>query len=80
MEVEQRIGRLDRIGQDSRVIRIYNFWIEGTIEQRILERLYTRIGIFERSIGELEIILGDELSTIERDILSKKSNACYESL
>jgi len=72
MEVEQRIGRLDRIGQDSPVIRIYNFWIEGTIEQRILDRLYTRIGIFERSIGELEMILGDELSTIERDILSKK--------
>ena len=72
MEIEQRIGRLDRIGQESKVIRIYNFWIEGTIEQRILDRLYTRIGIFERSIGELEMILGDELSTFERDILSKK--------
>ena len=63
---------MDRIGQESDVIRIYNFWIEGTIEQRILDRLYTRIGIFERSIGELEMILGDELSTLERDILSKK--------
>ena len=72
MEVEQRIGRLDRIGQNSPVINIYNFWIEGTIEQRILDRLYSRIGIFERSIGELEMILGDELSTIERDILSKR--------
>jgi superfamily II DNA or RNA helicase len=72
MEVEQRIGRLDRIGQESKVIRIYNFWIEGTIEQRILDRLYTRIGIFERSVGELEMILGDELSTLERDILSKR--------
>ena len=72
MEVEQRIGRLDRIGQQSGVIRIYNFWIEETIEQRILDRLYNRIGIFEKSIGELEMILGDELRTIERDILSKK--------
>jgi len=72
MEVEQRIGRLDRIGQEAEVIRIYNFWIENTIEQRILDRLYSRIGIFERSIGELEMILGDELSTLERDILSKK--------
>jgi len=71
MEVEQRIGRLDRIGQDSEIIRIYNFWIEGTIEQRILERLYERIKIFERSIGELEMILGEEFNTIERDILSK---------
>ncbi|MDO9517208.1 MAG: helicase-related protein [Methanosarcinaceae archaeon] len=72
MEVEQRIGRLDRIGQESPVIRIYNFWIEGTIEQRILDRLYSRIDIFERSVGELEMILGDELATLERDILSKK--------
>lgn len=72
MEVEQRIGRLDRIGQESPVIRIYNFWIEGTIEQKMLERLYLRIGIFEKSIGELEMILGKELSTLEVDLLSKK--------
>lgn len=72
MEVEQRIGRLDRIGQESPVIRIYNFWIEGTIEQRILERLYLRIGIFEKSIGELEMILGKELSSLEIDLLSRK--------
>ncbi|MCE5317135.1 MAG: hypothetical protein LLG04_07210, partial [Parachlamydia sp.] len=42
------------------------------IEQRILEKLYERIAVFERSIGELEMILGDELGTIERDILSKQ--------
>jgi superfamily II DNA or RNA helicase len=72
MEVEQRIGRLDRIGQESPVIRIYNFWIEKTVEQRILEKLYMRIGVFERSIGELEMILGKELSNIEVDLLSKK--------
>ena len=74
MEVEQRIGRLDRIGQKSEVIRIYNFWIEGTIEQRILQRLYDRIGIFERSIGELEMILGDVLAQLEREIFSNQLN------
>lgn len=69
MEVEQRIGRLDRIGQESKIIRIYNFSIEGTIEQRILERLYDRLDIFRRSIGELEAILGDKLQDLERDLL-----------
>ena len=54
MEVEQRIGRLDRIGQTSPRINIYNLWIEDSIETRILRRLYTRIGIFEQSVGELE--------------------------
>ena len=73
MEVEQRIGRLDRIGQESPTIRIFNFWIEGTIEERILGRLYERINIFKKSIGELEMILGDkEVTTIEKELLSKR--------
>lgn len=72
MEVEQRIGRLDRIGQEFKVIRIYNFWIRDTIEQRILERLYDRIKIFEHSIGELESILGDEIRDLEIYILSNQ--------
>jgi SNF2 family DNA or RNA helicase len=75
MEVEQRIGRLDRIGQESPTIRIFNFWIEGTIEERILGRLYERINIFEKSIGELELILGKEVSNIEKELLIKKLTA-----
>ena len=73
MEVEQRIGRLDRIGQESDVIRIYNFSVEGTIEQNILERLYNRIGIFQQSIGDLEDILGDIVNDLEKEIFSARS-------
>ncbi|MGI6252344.1 MAG: helicase-related protein [Aminivibrio sp.] len=72
MEVEQRIGRLDRIGQESPFISIYHFWIEGTIEERILKRLYERIGVFERSIGELELILGEIARDLENEVLSAK--------
>ncbi|MEW6386315.1 MAG: SNF2-related protein [Thermodesulfobacteriota bacterium] len=72
MEVEQRIGRLDRIGQQSPIIRIFNFWVEGTIEQRMLQRLYDRIKIFERSIGELEMILGEKVRQLEWELLSKR--------
>jgi len=71
MEVEQRIGRLDRIGQLSSVIRIYNFYIENTIEEKILNRLCERIGIFERSIGELEPIIGTEIKSLITDLISK---------
>jgi superfamily II DNA or RNA helicase len=71
MEVEQRIGRIDRIGQESPVIRIYNLWIKDTIEDKILNRLYERIGIFEKSIGDLEVILGDIFKKIENEFLSK---------
>jgi hypothetical protein len=68
MRVEQRIGRLDRFGQQSEKIFIYNMHVPGTIETDIFERLYSRIHIFERSIGELEPILRDELSDVARKI------------
>ena len=69
MRVEQRIGRLDRYGQRSPTIHIVNFSVEDTIEERILDRLYTRIGIFEAAIGDLESILGDEIETLTRELL-----------
>jgi len=72
MEVEQRIGRLDRLGQESPSIRIYNFYLADTIEETIINRLYERIGIFTRSIGELEHILGEEMKALEDEILSCK--------
>ncbi|MEP0907513.1 SNF2-related protein [Leptolyngbya subtilissima ST-M1] len=58
MRVEQRIGRLDRLGQQANSIVIANFSLRGTVEERILKRLYERIDIFRQSIGELEEILG----------------------
>jgi superfamily II DNA or RNA helicase len=64
MTVEQRIGRIDRIGQKSDVLHIVNIVCEGTVEWRILERLYDRIEIFERSIGDISEILG----TMEREL------------
>jgi hypothetical protein len=72
MVVEQRIGRLDRMGQKSDRILIYNFSVPGTIEDRILNRLYNRIGIFEESIGDLEPILGEEMKQLTRDLLRSK--------
>ena len=44
MRVEQRIGRLDRLGQKSDRIIIVNLSLPGTIEHRILHRLYGRPG------------------------------------
>jgi SNF2 family DNA or RNA helicase len=58
MRVEQRIGRLDRLGQKAESIAIVNFSLVDTIEEKVLERLYERIDIFRESIGDLEEILG----------------------
>lgn len=72
MVVEQRIGRLDRYGQPSKRIIIWNFSMSDTIEDRILERLYDRIGIFEKTIGDLEPILGEAIEAIERIVTDGK--------
>lgn len=58
MRVEQRIGRIDRLGQKAESIVIVNFSLVNTIEDRVLERLYDRIEIFKQSLGDLEAILG----------------------
>ncbi len=63
MRVEQRIGRIDRIGQEHPVT-IFNFHVQGTIEGRILDVLDRRIHLFEESIGGLDPILGEAESDI----------------
>ena len=65
MVVEQRIGRIDRIGQKSEIIYIYNLSIADTIEEQIFERLFDRIKIFNESIGSLEDILSSECNLFE---------------
>lgn len=71
MRVEQRIGRCDRIGQRSDKVYIRNLASVGTIEERILSRLYARLGIFERALGEMEVILGEQISVFEKDVFSR---------
>ncbi|HEY7034306.1 MAG TPA: helicase-related protein [Thermomicrobiales bacterium] len=79
MQVEQRIGRLDRFGQKHERIRIYNFFIEDTIETRIFQRLYERIRLFEQSIGDLEAILGAEIVKLSREALQGRLTPVEEA-
>ena len=72
MRVEQRIGRLDRFGQQHEKIFILNFRVPGTIESDIFQRLYDRIHLFESSIGELEPILRDGFEDISKTVLDPR--------
>jgi hypothetical protein len=58
MRIEQRIGRLHRIGQ-TRNVSIYNLSAAGTVEAHILELLDAKINMFQLVVGELDMILGD---------------------
>jgi len=57
MQIEQRLGRLHRVGQDHDVL-LTNLVARGTIEQRILHVLEAKINLFELVVGELDMILG----------------------
>src|SRR5260370_33729304 len=69
MRVEQRIGRLDRIGQ-KRPVRIYNLFCEEAVEERVLKVLEQGIGLFQESVVSLDPILGEVERDIERLVLS----------
>jgi len=56
MKLEQRIGRVHRLGQEHDV-HIYNLAIEGTIEDHILDLLHAKIDVFEKAVGNLDDIL-----------------------
>ena len=72
MKVEQRIGRIDRFGQTANRIRIYNLVIEDSVESRILMRLYERIEIFKQSVGDIEVILGDQIRELTQAVFSSR--------
>jgi hypothetical protein len=59
MRIEQRIGRIDRRGQKSPKVFIFNMVTPGTIDAEIYKRCLLRIGIFENSLGDSESILGE---------------------
>ena len=61
MRIEQKIGRVHRIGQTSDV-QIYNYAVKDTIEAYILELLYTKIELFTMTLGELDLMFEDSAS------------------
>ena len=70
MRVEQRIGRIDRTGQKSPKVNIYNLITPNTVDADIYERCLMRVGVFQASVGDCEEILGEvtkELKDIASD-------------
>ncbi|GIM44576.1 putative ATP-dependent helicase YqhH [Collibacillus ludicampi] len=76
MRVEQRIGRVHRLGQ-TRDVFVYNFATKGTIEEYIVDLLQEKIRMFELVIGELDMIIGKTKTakTLEMDIMDLLVNA-----
>ncbi|MBS3176942.1 DEAD/DEAH box helicase family protein [Candidatus Woesearchaeota archaeon] len=86
MRVEQRIGRVHRIGQTDDV-EIINLAFNHTIEAYILSRLYEKIDLFRTAVGEMDAVLSElktgksfEVSVFESVIESKDAQGLQKNL
>lgn len=70
--IEQRIGRIDRIGQMEAKILIWNLIYEDTLDERVYERLLERLNVFRQALGDMEELLGAEVRRLTVDLLSHK--------
>lgn len=69
MRVEQRIGRIDRLGQKHQAIQIVNLHYEGTVEADAYRVLRERIGLFQSVIGKLQPILAELPQRLSQAVL-----------
>ncbi|AKB85359.1 helicase-related protein [Methanococcoides methylutens] len=70
MRIEQRIGRIDRFGQNADKIIVGNMFIKNSVDEEIYDRLYRRINLVEEGIGAFEPIMGKEIADIQTAIIS----------
>ncbi|MBE3589700.1 MAG: DEAD/DEAH box helicase [Firmicutes bacterium] len=70
MRVEQRIGRVHRLGQ-AEDVWVYNLYVRDTIEEALLDLLHEKIDLFRQVVGELDVILRqlERKRSFERTIL-----------
>ena len=80
MRVEQRIGRIDLVGQQDATIQVVNLHYEGTVETAVYRRLRERIGLFEQVVGRLQPILAQMPRAITGAVLSRQGQGDAENV
>ena len=80
MRVEQRIGRIDRVGQRHASIRVVNLHYEGTVETAVYRALRRRIGLFEQVVGRLQPILAEMPRAIGDAVLAGREVADLQNV
>lgn len=69
MRLEQRIGRVDRLGQTREKVAILNLVYSHTIDSQIYHRLFERLKLGTRALGEFEAVLGEPIRELTQRLL-----------
>ena len=77
MRVEQRIGRIDRIGQQDPIVTVRNYVIPGTVEESVYQALADRIDLFSGLVGQLQPILGATEDAFRRIFRTPRSERAH---
>jgi superfamily II DNA or RNA helicase len=56
-KVEQRIGRIDRIGQKDKTVKVVNLFLKGSVDERVYTVLRRRCGLFKQFVGPMQPVL-----------------------
>ena len=64
--IEQRIGRVDRVGQRSETVEVHNLWTAETIDEEVAAWVRARIKLFEEGIGDVTVVTGEAAAAYGR--------------
>jgi len=74
MRVEQRIGRIDRIGQENEVVKVINYAYEESVDGDIYEELENRLNLFEDVVGPMRPVLNSLEKDIKEAVMSESDD------
>ena len=75
-KVEQRIGRVDRIGQENSILPVVNLYLKDSVDERVYRALATRSGLFETFVGPMQPVLSQAIRMlIGREPVSEETLA-----
>jgi hypothetical protein len=68
MKIEQRIGRIDRIGQKKNIVRIYNLLVNGSIDERVLSIMGDKLQLVSGTFADVSGIIDSDVSLSESEM------------
>lgn len=76
--LEQRIGRIDRLGQKKSEVRIYNLWYPNSVEAEMYKRLLSRKEALELAVGAFPSLVADSIKQSVAEFFGKSSESAPE--